>query len=106
MLNRGSLKPPMTAPKQYLDINSFARKRVKEERQRKHMTQEQLAESAGVSLDVIKRVESGMGTKCDALFYIAVGLNISIRALYPAQECDLEGRIADTCALLREALSK
>lgn len=61
-------------------------KRVKEERKRRDITQEQLAEYVGVSDDTIKRIEKGQSVKLDVAFNLALILRIPIQLLLPAQD--------------------
>ena len=80
----------MTAPIQKPrrdDIPGVLGERVREERNRQGITRERLAEMAGVSVDVIKRVEDGMGAKIEAAYYIAVALHTPLEALLPMQVC-------------------
>ena len=84
------------------DISGIFGKRVKQERTRQGISQESLAEIAGVSLDIIKRVESGMGAKIEAAYYIAVALNVPLQALFPIQEADRAARIRNARLLLDE----
>lgn len=69
-------------PKEILGVFG---KRVKEERKRQNITQEQLAECAGVSDDTIKRIEKGESVKLDVAFNIALALYIPIQLLLPVQ---------------------
>lgn len=66
-------------------FGTFGR-RVKEERKRRNMTQEQLAEYVNVSDDTIKRIEKGQSVKLDVAFNIALILRIPIQLLLPVQD--------------------
>ena len=95
----------MTAPIQKHrrdDIPAVLGERVREERNRQGITRERLAEMAGVSVDVIKRVEDGMGAKIEAAYYIAVALHTPLEALLPMQEADRAARINSARLLLEE----
>lgn len=76
-------KAPASLPPK--DILGVFGRRVKEERKRQNVTQEQLAEYAGVSDDTIKRIEKGEGVKLDVAFNIALALHIPIQLLLPVQ---------------------
>lgn len=95
----------MTAPIQKPcrdDIPGVLGERVRAERNRQGITRERLAERAGVSVDVIKRVEDGMGAKIEAAYYIAVALHTPLEALLPMQEADRTARINSARLLLEE----
>ena len=66
-------------------MNEF-KVRVKEERKKKGVTQEQLAEQIEVSVDTIKRVENGKGVKLDVAFNIAAALRVPFESLLPPQK--------------------
>lgn len=68
------------------EIMTTFSKRVKEERKKKGISQERLAEDVGVSDDTIKRIESGKGVKLDIAYNIAEVLHIPIESLLPRQD--------------------
>ena len=82
-------------------FRTFGR-RVKEERKRQHITQEQLAEYVGVSDDTIKRVEKGLSVKLDVAFNIAFVLQIGIQSLLPVRPQTRSGRFAEMRRFLDE----
>ena len=89
------------------------KQRVKEERKKNNMTQEQLAEYTGVSIDTIKRIENGQGVKLDVAYNVAEALEVSLESLLPQQKClskdDLIQQIQaaqQTLQLLLEKLNK
>jgi len=61
-------------------------KRVKEERQKNGMTQEELAEYVCVSDDTIKRIENGKSVKLDIAYNIAEALHVPLGSLLPRQD--------------------
>ena len=60
--------------------------RVKEERKKNNITQEQLAAYIGVSTDTIKRIENGKGVKLDVAYMIAAALRVPFESLLPKQD--------------------
>ena len=89
------------------------KERVKEERKKNNITQAELAESTKVSIDTIKRIESGQGVKLDIAYKIAEILNVPLESLLPQQEYmsddELIARIhaaQQTLQLLLEKLHK
>lgn len=88
------------------DVTGVFGARVKAERTRQQLTREQLAEAASVSVDIIKRVEIGMGAKIEVAYNIAVALHVSLGALLPVQEADRAIRINDSRLLLDELESE
>jgi len=60
--------------------------RVKEERKKNSVTQEELAEYTGVSVDTVKRIENGKGVKLDVAYNIAAALRVPLESLLPQQE--------------------
>ena len=62
-------------------------KRVYRERKKNSITQEQLAEQVLVSVDTIKRIESGQGARLDVAYHIANVLRVPIQSLLPPQDC-------------------
>ena len=69
----------------------FAR-RMKEERIKKGLTQQELADLTITSLDTIKRYESGKskGLRLEVAYEIARVLNVSLDSLLPPYGTDLE----------------
>ena len=56
---------------------------LKEERNKRHLTQQKLAELSGVSIDDIKKIEEGNGTSTyDVLRQLAEGLGMDLRSDY------------------------
>lgn len=89
------------------------RERVKEERKKGNITQSQLAESADVSLDIIKRLETGKSVKVEVAYKIAEALRVPFESLFPQQDLlsdeELIERIRaaqNTLQLLIEKLQK
>ena len=99
--NSAHLTAPIQKPRRD-DIPGVLGERVRAERNRQGITRERLAERAGVSVDVIKRVEDGMGAKIEAAYYIAVALHTPLEALLPMQEADRTARINSARLLLEE----
>ena len=99
----------MTAPEQKTrivprqdDISGVFGLRVMEERKRQSISREKLAEYAGVSVDIMKRVESGLGAKLEDAYHISEALHVSLSALLPMQEEDRSARIKSARLLLDE----
>lgn len=65
-------------------------KRVKEERRKKKISQDELASYVGTSEDTIKRIESGNCAKLDVAFNIAEFLGVPIQNLLPQQNLPQE----------------
>ena len=80
--------------------------RVKEERKKKNITQFQLAESAGVSLDMIKRLETGDNSvKVEVAYKIAEVLSVPLDSLFLFQQKDLsEAEIIERIHAAKELL--
>ncbi|WP_147539016.1 helix-turn-helix transcriptional regulator [Anaerotruncus rubiinfantis] len=82
----------MTAPEKKIPapmrpeeiLGEFGR-RVRKERRRLDITQEQLAEYVNVSDDTIKRIEKGQSVKLDVAFNIALVLGVPVQSLLPGQ---------------------
>lgn len=96
----------MPAPMQPEEIFRTFGKRVKEERKRQHITQEQLAWDVGVSDDTIKRVEKGLSVKLDVAFNIALVLQIGIQSLLPGQPQTRSGQFAEMRRLIDDIEEK
>ena len=64
--------------------------RVQEERKKDGITQEELADHTGVSVDTIKRIESGKSVKLDVAYRIAVALRLPLQSLLPPQKMEKE----------------
>lgn len=94
-LENGKSKPRLTAPirKEKLPpsphhIPGVFGWNVYQMRKAQGLTQEQLAEKSCVSLDTIKRYESGNceGIRLDMAYYIAGALGVPLQTLLPPQE--------------------
>lgn len=102
-------KNKTTVPTPPLKILEVFGIRVKKERNKKKITQEELAESVGVSDDTIKRIESGKGVKLEVAFNIAEVLCIPIQSLLPQQDIskdELTQRIMEAQETLQLLLGK
>ena len=84
------------------DISGTFGFRVMEERKRQRISREKLAGNADVSLEIIKRVENGMGAKLEDAYRIATALHVSLHALLPIQNEDRAARIGAARLLLDE----
>ena len=84
------------------DISGVFAIRVMNERRRQGLSQERLAEYAEVSIDIIKRIENGMGAKLEDAYHISEALHVSLSALLPMQEEDRSARIQSARLLLDE----
>ena len=93
--------------------------RVKEERQRQHMTVEQLAEYAGTSDDTIKRIENNRKSSnrngkavvkvvpgLDTAYNISHALGSPMQALLPVGHEDMISSIKTTQAFLQHWLDE
>lgn len=80
---QGNKSTALTPPLKVLEV--FGR-RIKEERKKRNITQEQIAEYVGVSDDTVKRIESGCCAKLDVAFNIAECLCVPISSLLPPQD--------------------
>lgn len=70
-----------------IDINKYVGKKIKLFREKKNITQEELAQQLSVSRQTISRYESGeRRIKQDAIFIIADVLGVSINDLFPPAE--------------------
>ena len=99
----------MTAPKQKSrivpradDVSGVFANRVMNERKRQGLSREKLAECAELSIDVIKRIENGMGAKLEDAFHIAEAFHVPLQALLPMQDEDRTSRIRAARLLLDE----
>lgn len=61
---------------------------IKELRQQANLSQEQLANKAGVSVRTIQRLESGNDGSIETLNLVAGALNVTVRDLFPAEGSD------------------
>lgn len=59
--------------------------RVREERKRREMTQQDLAVAAGISISTVARVERGQGAELATARKIAVALETTVDELFPAE---------------------
>ena len=75
---------------------------MKQKRLEKGMTQEQLAEKAGVSTDTVKRYESGKydGIRLDMAWYMANALDTPLQALLPPPGCSPEQILCEAETLI------
>ena len=78
--------------------------RVREERKKNSMSQDQLAEYAGVSTDTIKRIENGKGVKLDVAYTIAAELRVPLESLLPPQDFLTEDEIVNRIHAAQNAL--
>lgn len=78
--------------------------RVKEERNKKRITQAQLAEYINVSDDTIKRLERGNGVKLDVAYHVATVLEIPIQSLLPPQNMQSEHKLIERFYDARDTL--
>lgn len=65
-----------------MTLGEIVAKLVKEEQKRKGWTNKQLAESAGVSTNVISRIKSNSGVSLDLAHYILEALGTPIEVWY------------------------
>lgn len=80
-------------------------RRIKEERNKQGFTQQELADCAQVSLDTIKRYESGCkGMRLDVAFDIANALDIPLQYLLPSKGNDAERILHEVKALIPDLL--
>ena len=78
----------------------FAR-RMKEERKKQGLKQENLADLAKVSMDTIKRYESGSkGMRLDVAYDIACALNVPLHSMLPQSKNDVERTLHDLESVL------
>ncbi len=113
MLNNGRHKAHSTASEllntslpERDDIFRVFGKRLKEERTRRHISQETLAEILGVSVDTIKHIEKGQSAALDIAYRAALALRVSLVSLLPAWERDRDAVIEEIEALLQELKNK
>lgn len=72
-----------------MDINKYAAEKLKELRQRKNLTQEELAEELGITQKQISRYENGdRNFKQELLFQLATYFNVSINDFFPPTTFD------------------
>lgn len=72
-----------------MDINKYAAEKLKELRQRKSLTQEELAEELGITQKQISRYENGdRNFKQELLFQLATYFNVSINDFFPPTTFD------------------
>ena len=78
----------------------FAR-RMKEERKKQGLNQEDLADLANVSMDTVKRYESGSkGMRLDVAYDIACVLNVPLQSMLPQGKNDVERTLQDLESVL------
>ena len=78
----------------------FAR-RMKEERKKQGLKQEDLSDLAKVSMDTIKRYESGSkGMRLDVAYDIACALNVPLQSMLPQSKNDVERILHDLESVL------
>lgn len=112
-LENGNSKPRLTAPKRKEKLPPSPHHipgvfgwNMYQMRKAQGLTQEQLAEKSCVSLDTIKRYESGNyeGIRLDMAYYIAGALGVPLQTLLPPQEaCSPEQLLCEAEALIRAA---
>lgn len=69
---------------------------MKEERKKQGLKQEDLADLAKVSMDTIKRYESGSkGMRLDVAYDIACALNVPLQSMLPQSRNDVERILRD-----------
>lgn len=125
MLKNGTM-PHLTAPKHEIpspiatdDILVVFGTRVKDERQKQHMTVEQLAEYAGTSDDTIKRIENNRKSSnrngkairkvvpgLDVAYNISHALGVPMQALLPMERADMISCIKSAQASLQLMLNE
>lgn len=72
-----------------MDINEYAAQKLKELRQGKNLTQEELAEELGIAQKQISRYENGLRNfKQEFLFMLAEYFNVSINDFFPPTTFD------------------
>lgn len=112
MLENGKSSPRLTAPKEKeqtssasYNIQGIFGRNLKQKRLEKGMTQEQLAEKAGVSVDTVKRYESGKydGIRLDMAWYMADALDTPLQALLPPPGCSPEQLLCEAETLIHTA---
>ncbi len=110
MLENGKSKPRLTAPKKKEqsapdphDIQGVFGWNMKKKRLAQGLTQEQLAEKLGASVDTIKRYESGEheAIRLDMACYIADALGVPLQALLPPKERPPEQLLCEAEALIQ-----
>ena len=70
-----------------MDVNNFAAEKLKELRQRKNLTQEELAEELNITQQQVARYENGLRNfKQDFLFQLANYFKVSINVFFPPLE--------------------
>lgn len=111
-LENGKSKPRLTAPKKKAQtppsphhIQGVFGWNMKHRRLERGLTQEQLAEKSCVSVDTIKRYESGNydGVRLDMACYIAGALGVPLQTLLPQQDCSPEQLLCEAEALIHAA---
>lgn len=75
---------------------------MKAERTRRNVSQEELAETLDVSVDMVKRIENGQGARLDVACLAALTFGVSLDALLPARENDCESIINEIQFRLNE----
>ena len=69
---------------------------MKEERKKQGLNQEDLADLANVSMDTVKRYESGSkGMRLDVAYDIACALNVPLQSMLPQSRSDVEQTLHD-----------
>ena len=76
----------------YLELKGQISFNIRKYRKEKHLTQEELAESANISYDFMRRIETSKG-KCGfsvyTIYKIALALNVSMDELFETNSKDL-----------------
>lgn len=109
MLENGKSKPRLTAPRKKEQtapdphhIQGVFGWNVKQRRLAQGLTQEQLAEKLGASVDTIKRYESGEheAIRLDMACYIADALGVPLQTLLPQKKRTFEQLLCEAEALV------
>ena len=108
MLKNGANSSPSARHNQNIPIphsddkNGTFGYRVKKERKNQNISQERLAELAGITVDIVKRVEAGLGAKLEVAYDIAEALNVPLASLLPTQARTRDSIIRKCISLLEE----
>ena len=99
-----SLEKEQTSSASY-DIQSVFGRNLKQRRVEMRMTREQLAEKAGVSIDTVKRYESGeyKSVRLDKAWHMANALDTPFQALLPQQNWSKDQILGEAEMLIHTA---
>lgn len=76
------------------DIQGIFGRNLRNERYKNGISQEELAEMAGCSVDTVKRYERGCtGMKLDIAWHLAAALNIPLGSLLPKHVPETSGQL-------------